>query len=101
MEFDLTAFTLAPTLEVHNKCRKQDLLVMADFFSITVPRETAKRVITDKLYTELVTAGILPIGSEDMEENTETAEVGSFAGLPPSIDPTSLSFDPVLVLKFK
>lgn len=101
MEFNLTAFTLAPTIEVYNKCRKQDLLVIADFFSITVPREAAKRVIKDKLYMELVTAGILPSDSEDMEKNTETADVGSFAGLPPSIDPTSPRFDPVLALKFK
>lgn len=28
MEFDLTAFTLAPTIEVFNACREQDLLLI-------------------------------------------------------------------------
>lgn len=82
--------------------RKQDLLLIADFFSISVPREAAKRVIKDKLYTELITAGILLTDPEDaLEENIGIADEGSFAALPPSIDPTSPRFDPVLALKFK
>ncbi len=38
MDFDLISFTLCPTVEVFNKCRKDDLLQVADFFSIPVFR---------------------------------------------------------------
>ncbi len=31
MEFDLISFTLTPTIEVFNRCRKRDLLMIADF----------------------------------------------------------------------
>ncbi len=36
MEFDLTAFTLAPSIEVFDHCRKDDLLQIAQFFKIAV-----------------------------------------------------------------
>ncbi len=32
MEFDLTAFTVSPTEEAFERCRKIDLLLIADFF---------------------------------------------------------------------
>ncbi len=33
MEFDLTSFSLYPTTEEFNKCRKADLLQIADFLT--------------------------------------------------------------------
>ncbi len=60
MEFDLTSFTLYPTTEKFNKCRKADLLQIADFFNILVPKEGSKQVVKEKLYSELVETGILP-----------------------------------------
>ncbi len=45
MDFDLISFTLCPTVEVFNKCRKDDLLQVADFFSIPVFRDASKRII--------------------------------------------------------
>lgn len=102
MEFDLTAFTLAPTIEVFNKCRKQDLLLIADFFYINVQREATKQVVKEKLYTELVAVGILRAESEDpWEENVGIADGGFSSALPHSIDPASPRFDPVLPIKFK
>ncbi len=32
MEFGFTAFTLSPTIEAFNRCKKKDLLLIADFF---------------------------------------------------------------------
>lgn len=59
MEFDLTAFTLSPTTEVFERCRKKDLVSIAEFFNIRVTREAAKQVIKKELYDRLVADGIL------------------------------------------
>lgn len=42
------------------KCRKNDLLLIADFFEIVVPRNVLKREIKEALHTELVKQRILP-----------------------------------------
>ncbi len=89
MELDLTAFTLAPSIEVFNKCRKKDLLLMADSFKIDVSKEAAKRVIRKELLCELVKTGILPADSEEVLEHIEAAKEAVFADLAPSIDPAS------------
>ncbi len=60
MDFDLISFTLCPTVEVFNKCRKNDLLQVADFFSIPVFRDASKRIIKTELQKVLVDQGILP-----------------------------------------
>ncbi len=67
MEFDLISFTLTPTIEVFNRCRKRDLLMIADFFNINVPREATKQVVKEELYDKLVNEGILPKQSDDSE----------------------------------
>ncbi len=36
MEFNLIEFTLAPSVEVFNCCRKKDLLLIANLFNISV-----------------------------------------------------------------
>ncbi|XP_072557069.1 uncharacterized protein [Paramormyrops kingsleyae] len=59
-QFDLVAFTLYPTLEQFDVCRKDDLLQIADFFNILVPAEASKRVVKQILLDELVQQGILP-----------------------------------------
>lgn len=101
MEFDLTAFTLAPSIEVFNKCRKNDLLLIADFFEIDVSKKAAKRVIRKELLCELVKTGIMPADSEEVLEHIATAEEAVFADLAPSINPASPRFDPVLAIKLK
>lgn len=60
MEFDLLAFTLSPTTEVFHKCRKKDLILIAEFFNIEVAKEEKKQVIKDSLFEQLVRDGILP-----------------------------------------
>lgn len=74
MEFDLTAFTLSPTTEVFERCRKKDLLAIADFFSIRVTREATKQVIKKELYDKLVEDGILAEGS-DKEKYQDVAPI--------------------------
>lgn len=79
MDFDLIEFSLNPTIEVYNRCRKKDLVLVADFFNISVPKESTKQVIKEQLYDELVSAGILPgqseAGEEESEAGVETSEV--------------------------
>ncbi len=65
MDFDLISFTLCPTVEVFNKCRKDDLLQVTDFFSIPVFRDASKRIIKTELQKVLVDQGILPDESEE------------------------------------
>lgn len=67
MEFDLISFTLAPTIEVFNRCRKKDLLLIADFFRIDISKEASKQVIKDELFDKLVNDRILPQKSDDNE----------------------------------
>lgn len=102
MEFDLTLFTLSPTTEEFNKCRKADLLQIADFFEIVVPREAQKQVVKKELYGKLVEAGILP--EESVEgvtgEGAKAAGDGDTVSFP-SIDPSYPRFDPVLAIKLK
>ncbi|XP_058606599.1 uncharacterized protein LOC131523953 isoform X2 [Onychostoma macrolepis] len=64
MEFDLTTFTLSPTTEVFERCRKKDLLLIADFYDVRVKKETTKQVIKKELYDKLVEDGILAGDSE-------------------------------------
>lgn len=76
MDFDLIKFTLSPTLEEINRCRKKDLLVIADFYNITVARAAQKRVIKDELYKKLVEEGVFP---EPILEQVVDTEIGTEA----------------------
>ncbi len=59
MEFDLVKFSLSPTIEEFNRCRKKDLLELADFYNITLTSRNAKKcVVKDELHRKLVEAGI-------------------------------------------
>ncbi len=96
MEFDLLAFTLAPTTEVFNRCRKKDLLI-ADFFHVSMSRDATKRVIKEELYNELVSTGILPAESlPDVSEGNLAVEEASV--LPLSIESR---VDPETAIKLK
>jgi len=54
MDFNLTAFTLAPSTEQFVRCRKDDLFKIADFFKIEIPRDASKKAVKTLLYNELV-----------------------------------------------
>ncbi len=75
MDFDLISFTLCPTVEVFNKCRKDDLLQVADFFNIPVFRDVSKRIIKIELQKVLVVQGILPDESEEGGSGDKTSVI--------------------------
>lgn len=63
MEFDLVKFTLSPTVEEFDRCRKKDLIMIAEFFYISVSKEAKKQDLKDELYRKLVQVCILPVDS--------------------------------------
>ncbi len=94
MEFDLIEFTLAPSTDVYNRCRKRHLLLIADFFNVTVLGNATKQVIKDALYIELVSRGILP------DDSREDVAEGETAASSPSL-PTEHRLDPMVEIKLK
>lgn len=103
MEFDLISFTLVPTNEVFNRCKKSELLMIADFFRFNVPREATRKVIKEERYDKLVNEGILPRQSGDSGE-VEHLEVTAGKELdsvdPPNTDTMAVQ-DPRLAVRLK
>ncbi|XP_073727443.1 uncharacterized protein [Misgurnus anguillicaudatus] len=80
-KFELDRFAIEPTQEQFDACRKDDLLLIANFFDIAVPRGALKRDVKKVLYTELVKQKILPgesavSGDEADLERSEGSETG-------------------------
>lgn len=97
MDFDLIAFTLQPSIETFERCRKVDLLLIADFFNISVPKEAAKKIIKQELRDRLVETGILPEYAA-MKKVSPDIALGSVLDEGP---PAVASFDPELAIKMK
>ncbi len=53
-KFELEKCTIVSTEEQFEKCRKDDLLLIADLFYVDVPRNVLKRGIKEALHKELV-----------------------------------------------
>ncbi|XP_076851553.1 uncharacterized protein LOC143502752 [Brachyhypopomus gauderio] len=109
-DFDLTQFTVYPTLEQFDDCRKVDLLLVADFFSVDVPRLAPKREIKRILEAQLVKDGILPDRDKSpgvapsFAQGLEAAEAVTDFMARPSMEPgvyRSHEVDPVLAVKLK
>lgn len=115
MDFDLTAFTLSPSTEQFDRCRKDDLFRIAEFFKIVVPHKASKKELKDALYKELVSQRILPdpseAGGEEIEATTPSKADEKLSS-PPLLSPPFRSpifappgslpnSDPLLVLKSK
>lgn len=45
MEFDFTGFTLFPTIEAFNRCKKNNLVLIAEFFDVSVKKKGHKASI--------------------------------------------------------
>ncbi len=80
-KFELDKFAIAPTVEQFEQCRKDDLLLIADFYNIAVRRYALKREIREALHTELVKQKVLPgvsvvtgVATVASSEDLETAE---------------------------
>lgn len=59
MEFKVEDFVSKPSLEVFDKCTKDNLLLIAGHFGIAVSRQLKKQVIKAELCEALVEKGIL------------------------------------------
>lgn len=103
MEFDLISFTLYPSWEVYNRCRKKDLIQIADFYNIIIPKESSKQVIKEELFGELVKIGVLVPPDEESivgvesDAVVETAESDSI----PNMGPKDTCSEPLLAIKLK
>lgn len=53
--------------EEFDSCRNKDLILIAEFINISVPKEAKKQVIKDKLYKKLVENSLLPEHSVEGE----------------------------------
>lgn len=107
--FDLQAFVALPSLDIIEKCRKDDLLLIATHYEVQVSRQTIKKDVRIKVVEKLRELGVLAgpssaattplVGSEAgrvvtpvahaVEEQTK-AEMGIRATLP-RFDPFSPS----------
>ncbi len=100
MEFDLIKFTLSPTLEEFDRCRKKDLILIAEFYNVTVCKEQKKQVIKDQLYGKLVEASVLPGDSEaegpEIDEEAASDETDSVRD-----EKVSGVADPIVTVRLK
>ncbi|KAL1275958.1 hypothetical protein QQF64_035581 [Cirrhinus molitorella] len=99
MEFDLLKFTLSPTLEEFDRCRKKDLILIAEFYNITVPKEQKKQVIKDELHSKLVEADVLPGRAVVEGPEAETDEKADDADSASSKKAPQL--DPMVTIRLK
>lgn len=102
MDFDLIKFSLLPTLEEFDRCRKKDLILIAEFFNLTVSKEQKKQVIKDELYVKLVEAGVLPSRAvEGSEQEQDLASDGEATSGSESGSITVQKIDPMVTIRLK
>lgn len=53
MEFKLEDFTISPTEDKLNRCKKDDLTLIADFFDVLVPLDVKKQELKELLCAKL------------------------------------------------
>ncbi|XP_048035833.1 uncharacterized protein LOC125261281 [Megalobrama amblycephala] len=61
MAFNLQSFVNNPSLEVIEKCRKDELLIIANHFQIAIPKQTLKKKIKAELIDCLIDSGVLSL----------------------------------------
>lgn len=80
MEFSLDEFVAGPSFAKIEKCKKKDLLMVANCYNVQVPYSANKGEIKRLLCAELVEQGIIP------EPATDVAVAGGAAGDAPMAD---------------
>ncbi|KAL4005472.1 hypothetical protein ACER0C_005185 [Sarotherodon galilaeus] len=70
MEFKLEDFTLSPTEEKLDRCKRDDLILIANFFDVTVPLNAKKKELKELLCVKLHERGLFGV------------EAGAVAGIP-------------------
>lgn len=66
-DFDLNRFVSSPTIEQLNKCRKDDLIRVAEHFQIKVNRQQLKREIKRVMVKGLEELGVLLVDRVEQE----------------------------------
>jgi len=104
-DFDLNSFVSAPTVEQLGKCRKDDLLRVAEHYQIRISRQQLKRDIKNILVQELrklevltpadkseeiLSSGAGPLGEEEAS-GTDEAEGSEAKTVLPPFEPSSPS----------
>ena len=64
MEFSIDDFVEAPTFEVLDRCRKEDLFVIAEHYKVKISKQGRKQEVKRKVYAALADDGILPLESK-------------------------------------
>lgn len=70
MAFNLQSFLDNPSLEVIEKCRKDELLIIATHFKIHIPKQSLKKEIKAKVIDRLCELEVLP----DLDEETDALD---------------------------
>ncbi len=60
MEFNLDDFVAHPSLDKLHSCTKEHLIVIADHYCVTVPKQAKKQVLKSELLNALSDKGVLP-----------------------------------------
>ena len=76
MEFSLDDFVVSPTWAKVEKCRKADLLIVANFYNVQVPYSAKKAELRQLLCAKLVEQGALPNPAADAAEAAAGDETG-------------------------
>lgn len=108
-KFELDKFVVAPTEEQFEQCRKDDLVLIADFYNIELPRSALKREIKEILHTELVKQKVLPgtsvitgVATTASSDDLEAAEAEFKSEDIARMDPVSPSTkNPLLAIRLK
>ncbi|XP_043098834.1 uncharacterized protein LOC122347537 [Puntigrus tetrazona] len=79
-EFALETFLKSPSLELIDKCRKDDLLCIAAHFKIVVTKQQLKRDIKSAVLQQLVELGVLVLPAGAGKECLESDEHLSLSG---------------------
>lgn len=93
MAFELEKFVLALSLCIFDQCCKEELLQLAGFYNVSVPRSARKCVIREVVYQALVDEGVLHTVPELVEPGDafggdELVEVLTTSPPAPSINPS-------------
>ncbi len=108
-KFELDKFAITPTEEQFEKCHRDNLLLIADFYDIVIPRSALKIEIKEALHTELVKQKALPgatvvkgFATTTSFNDLEAAEAEFESEDDAHMDPVNpLPKDPLLAVRLK
>ncbi len=93
MEFSFEYFKQSPTVEALYTCRKSDLILVADYYDITISKGATKKVIRDVVQENLVADGVLIIEPKSRDVDAVSGTDGDKAEASaqfPTVDPNPL-----------